>query len=66
MNLEFLKDITGEELVSDFARLSTILRSAVEHKDVFDLLYPSGIKFDYKKLINRVNGREVRLIGFGD
>ena len=35
-------------------------------KKVFDLLYPSGIKFDYKKLINRVHGREVRHIGFGD
>ena len=35
-------------------------------KKVFDLLYPDGVKFDYKKLINRINGREVRMIGFGD
>lgn len=34
-------------------------------KKVFDILYPSGIKFKYKNLINRVYGEEVRLIGFG-
>lgn len=34
-------------------------------KKVLDILYPSGIKFKYKNLINRVYGEEVRLIGFG-
>lgn len=35
-------------------------------KKVFDLLYPDGIKFDYKKKLNRIYGKEVRLIGWGD
>lgn len=37
-----------------------------DSKKVFDLLYPDGVKIDYKKLIHRINGREVRLIGWGD
>lgn len=35
-------------------------------KKVFDLLYPDSIKFDYKKKLNRIKGKEVRLIGWGD
>lgn len=35
-------------------------------KKVFDLLYQDGIKFDYKKRLNRINGKVVRLIGWGD
>lgn len=35
-------------------------------KKIFELLYPDGIKFDYKKDLNRINGEKVRLIGFGD
>ena len=35
-------------------------------KKVFDLLYPDAIKFDYKKKLNRIYGKEVRLIGWGD
>ena len=35
-------------------------------KKIFELLYPDGIKFDYKKALNRSNGEKVRLIGFGD
>lgn len=35
-------------------------------KKVFDMLYPDGVKFDYKKKINRINGKVVRLVGFGD
>lgn len=33
---------------------------------VFKLLYPNGIKFDYKKKIDRIYGKEIRLIGWGD
>lgn len=35
-------------------------------KKIFELLYPDGIKFDYKKALNRINGEKVRLIGWGD
>jgi len=35
-------------------------------KKIFGLLYPEGIKFDYKKALNRINGKKVRLIGWGD
>ncbi len=36
-------------------------------KTVFNLLYPKGYKKPhYRKLINRVNGDMVRIIGFGD
>ena len=35
-------------------------------KKIFGLLYPEGIKFDYKKALNRINGEKVRLIGWGD
>lgn len=35
-------------------------------KKIFELLYPDGIRFDYKKALNRINGEKVRLIGFGD
>lgn len=32
----------------------------------FDLLYPDDIELDYKKKLNRIYGKEVRLIGWGD
>ncbi len=35
-------------------------------KKIFELLYPDGIKFDYKKALNRINGEKVKLIGWGD
>lgn len=35
-------------------------------KKAFDLLYPEGIKFDYRKKLDRLYGEEVRLIGWGD
>ena len=35
-------------------------------KKIFGLLYPEGIKFDYKKALNRIDGKKVRLIGWGD
>ncbi len=35
-------------------------------KKVFKLLYPDKSKFDYEQEINRVYGKCVRLLGFGD
>lgn len=35
-------------------------------KKILQLLYPEGITFDYQRLLNRIQGNEVRLIGFGD
>ena len=35
-------------------------------KKVMKLLYPNGVEFDYQKLIDRVMGNRVLIIGFGD
>lgn len=45
-------------------------REVIFHKNdadkVMKILYPSGCKMDYKKLVNRCQDKIVRLIGFGD
>lgn len=35
-------------------------------RKALSLLYPNGINFNYRKMINRVMGNYIRIIGFGD
>lgn len=35
-------------------------------RKVLSLLYPNGINFNYRKMINRVMGNYIRIVGFGD
>lgn len=46
MNLEFLKDLTDVELREDLSKISNILRSAANHSEVYNLLYPDTTKYN--------------------
>ena len=50
MNLEFLKDLTDVELLEDLGKLSNILRSAAEHSEVYNLLYPNTTLYNETKV----------------